>query len=757
MHIELVGCTSAGKTTLTRKIVDMGKSRGIEVILGDDFVLDRLRLMWIKSEFFRRRILEFFSVYVCLRHVQKYRKFLSYALGIIREAPGSTLYKINLARVVFRKVGIYEIVRRFNSGNQLVIVDNEGIVQAAHILFVHTEGEEAGDLTNFARLAPLPDMVAYLRTPVSVLLDRTLKRGHPRIRESSQQNIEKFIRQAADTFETLHAQPQIMERLFVIDSHNQSVKKLASRNGQVFDQACDLMHSSIIDAYSQSEQERMTIQSPPALESLELINQLCALLDARGIRYSHWKSNIQIDKSLEGEEDLDFFVDQKTEPEMMKALADLDFKPAKIKFGPEPSCVTHHYGLDPITGKLVHVHLFSALLTGESFVKSHRLPFDEMLLTDCDRVGPVAMVSKSAELIIFTLRTFIKYGSLPDIQRLVRKPESVREELMWLLDNGADVDKSLALLETYCPAIDEPLFLGCIQAIKDNHSLRKRIRLARKVRRRLRPYAEYSFFTRLFAYGQLFWAQVRRRLNGKIRNKTLRSGGVVIAIVGADATGKSTMVSETKKWLGKVFAVRQVHVGKPPGTLLTSPINLILPLASKLLPRLRHSQVKASRDAGAPAKKSTSLLYAFRAVSLAWDRRRLLQKVMRARAQGDIIICDRFPTETTGAMDSPRLEERTNKSGLNASLFNALVRRERKLYETMPAPDIVLKLTVSLEVAKQRNASRGEQDAEDYLEARHRNKKEWVKDGTRFAHTIDTDLPLADTILNVKKAVWESL
>ena len=78
MHIELIGCTSAGKTTLTRKILSAGREQGIEIILGDDFVLEKLNLNWIPHEYLRRRVLESYALYISL----------SWTLSIIHRVPG---------------------------------------------------------------------------------------------------------------------------------------------------------------------------------------------------------------------------------------------------------------------------------------------------------------------------------------------------------------------------------------------------------------------------------------------------------------------------------------------------------------------------------------------------------------------------------------------------------------------------------------------------------------------------------------------
>lgn len=759
MHIELIGCTSAGKTTLAQKILTTGKRQGINIILGDDFVLRRFHLDWVKSEFIRRRLLEIYSGYICVRHWKKYSEFCRFVSKVISQNPGSWFYKFNLMRIVLRKIGIHDLIRRFDSEDQLVLVDNEGIVQAAHNLFVHTNSTLNGNLSTFVKTAPLPDMIVYLKQPQSILLERTLRRGHPRIEARSKDRVERFVKQAVATFNALHTLPQIAGRLVLIDGKRKVVTKPRSKNRQMVNQAWDLMKKSFEDGNSE---DGSTPRAQSKLPVLGLIKRLAKELHAQGINYSLWKSNINLEESLQGEGDLDFFVGQESASAFLKVISHLGFKSAKIRFGPETPGVTHHYGLDAATGNLVHIHLFTNVITGESFVKSHRLPFERMLLENCDKVDQLAVLSKQAELVIFVLRTFIKYGSLPDILRLFGKNGDLRTELLWLMNNQ-DIGKSLSLLNEHCPSVSESLFLSCIDAINENSSIIRRVFLAMRVRKRLRTFAEYSYISRAYAYARVSLAKLKCILMGNMKNKTLSSGGAVIAFVGADATGKSTLVAETGRWLGKVFAVRQVHVGKPPTSLLTVLFTLTLPLVRRLLPQLRRSQIQtqlhdkeSSRDG---IKASTSPIYGVRALTLAWDRYRLLRKVARAKARGELIICDRYPSESIGAMDSPRLEERSGKSGLKVRLLNWLARKEHELYNRMAPPDIVIKLKVSLAVAKKRNQERikGDKDTDDFIVSRHQNARDWHKAGTKYSYEISTDQSLSDTILNTKKAIWGSL
>jgi len=287
--------------------------------------------------------------------------------------------------------------------------------------------------------------------------------------------------------------------------------------------------------------------------------------------------------------------------------------------------------------------------------------------------------------------------------------------------------------------------------------------LAQQVRRRLKVYAKYTFFKRLLAYNQVLWAEVQRRLGTKQKNKVLQAGGAVIAFVGADATGKSTLVTETGRWLGDTFTVKIIHTGKPPSSWLTAPVNIALALVRRLI-SLRHNSHLTRQTSSSDSNPSqhrfkglSSLPYAFRAITLAWDRQRLILKARRLAAEGEIIVCDRYPSRIMGAMDSPRLEEEPFKTGPVATIYNRLARLEKRLYQQIPPPDIVLKLKVSLETAKKRNRERNGQDGEAYLEARHRQSQDWHMPGTRYVYDIDTEQSLEKTKCNVKEAIWESL
>lgn len=510
--------------------------------------------------------------------------------------------------------------------------------------------------------------------------------------------------------------------------------------------------------------QETTLPEAQVAASAGLVDALLDRFNREGIVYCHWKSNIDLADVVAGKTDLDLLVDRRSVQRASAILADLGYRMAVSRWGADPPGICHYYGYDLETGRLVHVHLFSRVLTGESLVKSHLFPLEEMLLDNAEYTGLMRVPTKPAELVLFTLRAYIKFGSLPDVLALQRKLRRQRKEIRWLQE-GDNLPKAVALLRQYCPVMDEGLFTACADAIHDRAPLWRRLALALKVRRTLGVYAKHTPPQRMLAYFQLLWAEGRRRLVRSRGHKVLRVGGALIAVVGADATGKSTLVAETARWLGEALTVRTVHVGKPPTSLRTAPLNAALALTRRLgAARRWGSPAEPSPEAdGSPTRHGfsglSSLLYAVRAVTLAWDRRRLILWARRLAARGEIVICDRYPTQTIGAMDSPRLVETPAGAGTGraVAIYNRLVREERRLYAEIPPPDIVLALSVSLETAMRRNRERAATDEEGYLVSRHHQNQDWRIPGARYCVDIDTEGTIEETARRVRETIWALL
>jgi thymidylate kinase len=232
--------------------------------------------------------------------------------------------------------------------------------------------------------------------------------------------------------------------------------------------------------------------------------------------------------------------------------------------------------------------------------------------------------------------------------------------------------------------------------------------------------------------------------------------GAIVAFVGPEASGKSTLASETRGWLAETFLVRSMHAGKPPASPLTLLPNLLAPKLRQVLPEYRTTAAESASAAHRLRKRSLGAwLYRLRCVGIAYDRRRLLKRAEQLRDRGAIVICDRYPSAQRGFVDGAQLDERESTGFLE----RRLARLETGLYASIPRPDLVIVCRVPLGEALLRNRTRHKQDGpepDDFVRRRH----------AQFAsnlplefqqHVIDTTLPPAEVRQVVRGLIWETL
>ena len=248
------------------------------------------------------------------------------------------------------------------------------------------------------------------------------------------------------------------------------------------------------------------------------------------------------------------------------------------------------------------------------------------------------------------------------------------------------------------------------------------------------------------------------RLTHSKKGMILQSGGAVIAFVGPEATGKSTLIKATRSWLGEYFVIEQIHAGKPKSTLLTVLPNVFLPLLRKALPTFRPSNIDTFQVSSEQSQKSPEvypLISAIRSVFIAYDRRALLSRAFARAANGSIVLCDRYPSMSKGAADGPQLQQFVIDPK-RYPIQSWLARIEKRFYHEIPAPDMVISLHVPLEVALIRNKNRGKEEPEDYVRYRHSMASN-LEYGNAPVFEINTDQPLDMTVREIKKSIWRNL
>ncbi|MBD2355850.1 hypothetical protein H6G41_14695 [Tolypothrix sp. FACHB-123] len=220
MQIELIGCTSAGKSTLIKHLLQVCQQQGVAAVTGDDFVLQKFRLNGIKSYFWQRFIVDLLALFACWLKLYRNFKLYLFASKIISNLPGTInlVQKIMITRNFLRNLGVYEIIQHLSYPQEIILLD-EGTLHIAHYLFVHVSVEpNSQDLATFAKLIPVPDVAIYLQQQEAVLIERTLTRGHKRIPNNSYAQVERFIKFAVSIFDELIKFSTIKNNLLVVDA-----------------------------------------------------------------------------------------------------------------------------------------------------------------------------------------------------------------------------------------------------------------------------------------------------------------------------------------------------------------------------------------------------------------------------------------------------------------------------------------------------------------------------------------------------------
>ena len=490
---------------------------------------------------------------------------------------------------------------------------------------------------------------------------------------------------------------------------------------------------------------------------LATVSSLVEQLGDADVRYCHWKSNWNLSETLAGKTDLDLLVHRQDATSYRRILHDLGFRPA-VEHGSAPfPSVEHHHALDDASGELVHVHSYYRVISGGSLAKNYHLPLEEMLLHNVAREGSVVVPSRGAEVTMFVLRMSLKHTTLAELMMLRRQWANVRRESAWLVTPDAQTEAE-ALLPVWLPAFDAKLFAAALDALTQPASVGRRVVLGRRVRSELRQYARSARLRAWLAEVRELAARARHRSRGSRKGLSPAGGGAVIAFVGPEATGKSTLLADAESWLGAHFTVRRVHAGKPPSTFLTMAPNLLLPALRSLFPAQRSTRVTASPVAEVAERESGNrfpILFGIRAVLLAYDRRALLTRAHATAANGAIVLSDRYPSVERGSLDGAQLGH-DHALAPTGTVRRWLAGAEARLYRKIPPPDLVIYLTAPLEVALARNRSRSKVEPESYVLSRYERSSNLRFDRTTV-HRVETDRPLDEVTSEIRRVIWAEL
>ena len=218
MIVELIGCAGAGKTTLRNLICENGIPDQ-EVIAMPDLLLQRRVLRRVAQPTAVNVVQELGSLPFLLGALPDERPFLAFARRALWGHAPSRFDKLNGMRGVLRKVGMFHLARE--RARDAIVLSDEGTLLSSYNLFVATKmdfGE--AELARFADLAPIPDVVVYVRAPVESLVERARSRPDPRRQHVGVgvAEIEADVRRTVELFDLLVQTVPVAGRVTIVES-----------------------------------------------------------------------------------------------------------------------------------------------------------------------------------------------------------------------------------------------------------------------------------------------------------------------------------------------------------------------------------------------------------------------------------------------------------------------------------------------------------------------------------------------------------
>jgi thymidylate kinase len=485
--------------------------------------------------------------------------------------------------------------------------------------------------------------------------------------------------------------------------------------------------------------------------ALDLIRELCCELNARRINYCHWKSNAALTKSACGENDLDFLIGRPDTQNFIEILTRLGFKYASEPFAYRMPGVQDYYGYDPGTGRLIHVHAHYQLILGHDATKNYHLPIEKAYLESVCQNGWFKVPAAEFELILLVIRLMLKHSTW-DTMLLHQGKISISErgELDYLLKQ-VSLPGVYKILHAHLPFIGDNLFENCLNSLQEDCPSWNRALAGQKLVNCLETYARRTHF---IDAGLKFWRRiawpVQKRVFRSMGQKQLGCGGVMMAIVGGDGAGKTTLVGELCHWLSEDFEVTRFHLGKPKWSFLTILVRGILKVGRSLgLYPFIQAEIRFTHEKekivfpGYP--------YLIREVLTARDRYITYQRAQRIATNGGMVIIDRFPLRQIKFMDGPQIDWLTSNYPSNRWI-RLLSRLEKHYYQKILLPYVLIILLVDPEVAVQRKTD------ETGESVRARSSEIWDQDWRETtAYLINANNSKEKVLTEVKSLVWSLL
>ncbi|WP_366924312.1 hypothetical protein MFMK1_001277 [Metallumcola ferriviriculae] len=480
--------------------------------------------------------------------------------------------------------------------------------------------------------------------------------------------------------------------------------------------------------------------------------EFCNLLEKNNINYCYWKCSRDFSSALAGAKDIDMLVDKNQASECEQILLNLGFKRVISQSWARFPGIEDWLAVDEVSGKLIHVHLHYQLLSGLKFVKEQVIPWEKIILETVvkDTSSGVALVDPNLELILLAVRIggettlFFYLSRMFQKTKLPKKFSGQRNYLLGRI-NEAELHR---WGERLFSSQNGPQIISLISKpnLKLCSIIRLRILIAREMSRYRRHRKVPAIIIQMLCYFYVILLKLRHKIfKIPVPKKRFHNSGFIIAVIGCDGSGKSTITTELARWFSSKLEVKKLYLGSGDGL---GPLFRGLKILVRRFKGIKRDGVKTKKI----SKTDTSIslpAYLWKAYIASMRYRKIIKAKMAGCSA--VVITDRYPQKQfNGIYDGPSLQDR---KGLPV-IYQFLAKYEQVKYKQMDQlpPDILIKLHLTPETA----VSRKPDHTLSEVKAKAVITPQIYYPGTRIIN-IDASEPLEMVVKKVKTRVWELL
>ena len=478
---------------------------------------------------------------------------------------------------------------------------------------------------------------------------------------------------------------------------------------------------------------------------LQICKELFEKWNNAEIIYCHWKSNEHLMPGLDGKTDLDVLLSKNCETSAYKILDELSFLHCKSQYGSRYPGVTDWLGFDQQTGRMIHLHLHFQIVTGHRGMKEYNLPWSDLALKTRikDKNTGVYMMEPNLEIVTLYSRMALKADikKRHNASKGVYKTGSDTMQEIDYLKKYVSYSKVNNLLIQYYPKEAQD-FLTLIK--KDNLSAEDFMQLITIVTHAMQPYSRYHHFILcLLEWYYPIALHIRSVCKKRFEIITRKTPiqGLVVAFIGQDGAGKSTVTNEIEKWLLWKLDAHRYYLGSGDHY---------------------HSWQKSIQKS-LPERKGVflSTFSAFLSLTkynrLAKDVLKSIKNAEKYRNKGGFALFDRYPqTQFLGINDGPKIRHmmKKTKNRLLLMIMALFAKSEENCLKNAEkiSPDIVFKLILPPEESLRRKPH------EDFEKIKR--KHEIIKSlsfSNSKVYEIDATMNYEDELILIKQIIWQNI